>query len=371
MKRTMKRRVTAVVLSFCMALALAACGSSDSSDSADEEEEATVAAAAEEDTEEEEQEEAQPVSDTDFPTGNISCIVPFAAGGGTDNLGRLLTTLAEDKLGVSFVVDNMTGASGATGTVFVNEQAADGYTLLISAENAAFYDALDISDVTYEDLENIFLIGDETVFVIVKSDSPYESITDLISDALDNPGTVTKPVAGSGGLAAVIDSLIKAVTGAELVQVPSDGDSDALLQLLSGEVDCAVGKMSTISDYYEDGQIRLLCVMTEERLDAYPDVPSITEEYPGFSEYLPWGSFYSVCAPAGTPSEVVDILAEAFEEAYNEEEFQTFMEENAITGLGLTGEDAADYISTYRKNVVSALIDAGTISYTLEELGIE
>lgn len=116
--------------------------------------------------------------------------------------------------------------------------------------------------------------------------------------------------------------------------------------------------------------LRVLASFTDQRLESLPDVPAITEAYPAFAPFFPWGSFYTVCAPKGTPADVLSTLADTFSAAYQDADFQAYMQTNEITPLGLTGDAARTYIANYRKAVVSALIQAGTIDKSLEELGI-
>ena len=360
------KKCLSILLAICMCASLAACTSSSnettSGGQTDPGQTTTAAGTSGAGSE---------ASSTDYPKKDINCIVPFGAGGGTDNLMRPLATIVQQSLGVSLIVDNVTGASGATGAVTVRDSAADGYTLLMTAENPSIYDAMDISDLTYDDFEIIFLLGSESVILYVAKDSPYNTVEELFEYALQNPGKVTKPVAGSAGLAAIADSLIKAAIGAELTQSPSDGDADALVQVMGGQVTCGIGKLSTVGEYLESGDIKALCSFTTERMEQLPDVPAITEDYPEFEAYLPWGSFYTVCAPKGTPQDLLDTLADAFKAAYEDPSYQELLTSAAIEPLGLTGDDTREYVSNYRKNVVTSLIEAGTIQHTLDELGIQ
>ena len=117
----------------------------------------------------------------DYPTKNITCVIQWGAGGGTDNIMRPICSIAEKELGQSLVMQNMTGGTGSIATQFVYDKPADGYTTLIGAENPALYDALNISKLTYKDFIPVFLVGDETVGIIVKHGSKYKSLTDLIN----------------------------------------------------------------------------------------------------------------------------------------------------------------------------------------------
>lgn len=130
-------------------------------------------------------------TETPFPENDITGVVQWGAGGGTDSLMRPLASITEDILDVSIVVQNKPGATGAIGAHYVYDLPANGYNLLMGAENPQLYTMLGISELTYENFEPIYLIGDEKVGIIVGKDSKYESFTELIEDALANPGEVS------------------------------------------------------------------------------------------------------------------------------------------------------------------------------------
>ena len=180
-----------------------------------------------------------------YPTQNINGIVQWGAGGGTDSLMRPLAALAEQELGSSIVIQNMTGATGSVATQYVYDAAADGYNLLMGAENPALYDVLEISELTYEDFDCVYLIGDEVVGIIVGKDSKYESFTDIIEDALANPGTIKLSTTGTGGLPWEVGAFITDVTGATFNQIPYDSDASAKTAVMSGECDFTVCKVQS------------------------------------------------------------------------------------------------------------------------------
>ena len=190
----MKKKTMAMVLAGALAVsAMAGCGNSSSS--------STTAAAGEKTAADSQGSTAaaSEASKTDYPTQNVNGIVQWGEGGGTDSLMRPLATLAQDKLGQSIVVQNMTGGTGSIATQYVYDQNADGYNLLMGAENPSLYDALDILDLTYEDFECVLLIGDETVGVAVGKNSPYTSLKE-ICDAANSGTDITIATTGTGGL---------------------------------------------------------------------------------------------------------------------------------------------------------------------------
>lgn len=306
-----------------------------------------------------------------FPAQNISGIIQWGAGGGTDSLMRPLASLAEAQLGVSIVMENKTGGTGSIATQYVYDQAADGYTLLMGAENPQLYKALDILQLTYEDFIPVFIIGDETVGVVVGKNSPYSSLTEIIDAALSAPGTVKLSTTGTGGLPWEVASLLTSVTGATFNQIPYDSDATAKTAVLNGECDFTICKVQSGIEEYTSGDLKFLCMLATETVAQMSDVPLITAEYPEFAQYLPWGPFYGVFVKDGTDQAVVDTLSAAFETAFKDASYQELLAGFNINALGYTGDEAQAYLDAWQKNTVTALVNSGAVTKTLGELGIE
>lgn len=310
-------------------------------------------------------------AEADFPTKNISGIVQWGAGGGTDSLMRPLASLAEKELGVSIVVENKTGGTGSIATQFVHDQASDGYTLLMGAENPQLYKALDILDLTYSDFEPVFLIGDETVGIVVGKDSQYTSLTEIIDAAIAAPGTVKISTTGEGGLPWDVASFLTSVTGATFMQIPYDSDATAKTAVLNGECDFTVCKVQSGIEDYKAGDLVYLSMLSTEPVAQLEDIALITSEYPEFEQYLPWGPFYGVFVNADTDPAVIDVLSAAFETAFADASYQELLGGFNINALGYTADDAKEYLGSWQKNTVTALVNSGAITKSLEDLGIE
>ena len=320
---------------------------------------------------EEESTDTQTASTGAYPEKDISGIIQWGAGGGTDSLMRPLATLAEAQLGVSIVVENKTGGTGSIATQYVYDQAADGYTLLMGAENPQLYSALDILELTYADFEPVFLIGDETVGVVVSKNSPYTSLTEIIDAALASPGTVTLSTTGTGGLPWEVASFLTAVTGATFNQIPYDSDATAKAAVLSGECDFTICKVQSGIEDYKAGELKFLSMLATEPVEQMSEVPLITAEYPDFEQYLPWGPFDGVFVKVGTDQAAIDTLSAAFETAFNDASYQDLLAGFNINALGYTGDEAKEYLDNWQTNTITALVNSGAITKTLSELGIE
>ena len=293
------KKVLALILAAAMAASLAACGSSTGSADTQAATEAAGTEAAAADT----------GSSADFPKDNVNGIVQWGEGGGTDSLMRPLSTLAQEKLGKSIVIQNKTGGTGSIATQYVYDQAADGYNLLMGAENPALYKVLGISDLTYDDFDCVFLIGDETTGVVVGKDSKYTSFTEIV-DAAKAGENVTLATTGTGGLPWEVGALITSITGAEFKQVQYDSDASAKTAVLGGECDFTICKIQSGIEEYKSGDLKWLCLLATEAVEEMNDVPLVTAEYPDFEKYLPWGPFYGIFVKKGTDAGVEEILSQ-------------------------------------------------------------
>ena len=299
-----------------------------------------------------------------FPAKNISGIVQWGAGGGTDSLMRPLAACAEKELGVSVVVQNMTGATGSIATQYVYDAPADGYTLLMGAENPALYRELGISELTYADFECLFLLGDETVGIAVSGDSSFHSFADIVEAALSRPGSVKLSTTGTGGLPWEVAAFIADVTGASFNQIPYDSDASARNAVLNGECDFTVCKVQSGLEYHKAGTLKFLCMFAPEPAAALPDIPLIIAEYPDFARYLPWGPFYGIFVKRGTEAAVTATLSAAFAQAALDPGYREVLANFNINYLGLTGTEAQDYIAAWQANTLQALRNSGALDLT-------
>lgn len=306
-----------------------------------------------------------------YPSKNIGGIVQWGAGGGTDSLMRPLAALAQKELGVTIIVQNKTGGTGSIATQFVYDSPMDGYTLLMGAENPTMYKALDISKLTYDDFDCVFVIGGETVGIVVGKNSKYSSFPEIVKDALAKPKTIKLSTTGKGGLPWEVGAYITSVTGATFNQVPYDSDASALTAVRGGECDFTVCKVQSGIAAYKAGDIKYLTMLALEPVALMPEVPLITKDYPDFAQYLPWGPFYGVYVKKGTDPSIVKMLGAAFTKGFNDPSYQTVLKNFNVNPAGLTGAKATEYVKAWQKNTLSALVKSGAVTKSLEELGIK
>ena len=297
-----------------------------------------------------------------FPEHDIEGVIQWAQGGVTDILTRALCEAAQKYLGKNIIMQNITGNTGANGLEYVYKKAADGYTLLLGAENPALYKALRISNQTYDDFECVYLIGDVTAGVVVRPDSKYSSFSDIIADSKSNPGKIKYAMTGRGGLQWVMAAFVNDVTGATFQQVEYSDNNAAKNAVLNGECDFSICLLQQCIDDYQKGTLKILCVFSAVEATSLQGVPTVVDEYPGFLKYFPWGAFYGVFVRKGTPQPIIDKLSDAFSKASLDENFKKVLTGNEVNFLGYTGRDAVRYIHNWNGNTIDALITSGALN---------
>jgi tripartite-type tricarboxylate transporter receptor subunit TctC len=242
-----------------------------------------------------------------YPQRPVRLIVPFASGGASDILARLIGQWLSERLGQPFVVEMRPGAAGNVGTEAVATSLPDGYTLLMvnaapSAINATLYEKL-----SFNFLRDMVPVGGVLRTPLVLQVYPGfapKTVPELIAFAKANPGKVNMASAGNGSPPHVAGELFKMMAGVDIVHVPYRGGGPALVDLLGGQVQMMFGIIASSMEYIRAGKLRPLAVSTAMRVDTLPDVPTVGDFLPGY-EASDW---YGICAPKGTSAEIIDRL---------------------------------------------------------------
>jgi tripartite-type tricarboxylate transporter receptor subunit TctC len=269
----------------------------------------------------------------DYPTKAITMIVPYAPGGGTDTYGRMLAVQLEKKLGVSITVSNQSGASGSIGTKFVYDAASDGYTLLFSAETIGTYRTMGTSDLSYNDFKPIAAVVNDPKVIAVSKNSKYNTIEELLAAIKENPGKVTMSHSGPGG-SGHNQGLILKTLGYEVAMTGFDSGNNALLGVLGDQVDFTNPNLSSVTSYIASGDVKVLAVFSNERIEAYPDIPAFTEAVPESEKLLSIPlTPLSLLVKGDTPEPIVKILQDAVMASFQEADWITFVEGNSADKL--------------------------------------
>ncbi|QYY29067.1 MULTISPECIES: Bug family tripartite tricarboxylate transporter substrate binding protein [Cupriavidus] len=241
-----------------------------------------------------------------YPSKPIMLVVPFAAGGTVNMMGRLVAENMGEKLGQPVVVDNKAGAGGAIGAGFVAKASPDGYTLLLGSMGQAVQPLL-TKRLSYDPKKLIPVATFATVsnVLAVSGKASAKNVSELISYSKANPGKLNMASAGTGSINHLIGELFMSRTGVDFVHVPYKGAGPAGVDLLAGQVQLMFVNLPNVLPFAKAGKVRLLAVASEKRDPAIPDVPTFAEA--GVKDAVV-ESWYGLMAPAGTKPEVVKKL---------------------------------------------------------------
>lgn len=306
-----------------------------------------------------------------YPEKDIQGYITWGAGGGTDNVSRAMSAIAQETLGRTVIMQNRTGGSGAVGLTTVYNLPADGYSVLFAAENPSIYKVMGMSPYDYDNFIPIIIELENPATVVVPKDSPYKTFKDLI-DAVKSGKEINMGATGPGGLAHTGTSMIQKVHGVKFNFVQFDGEAGAITSMMGNHIDALVSGLMSASSYVQSGAIRCLAILNNKRVDAIKDVPAINEIYPGeYDEYLPWGgAFYGVFVKEGTSQEVVNKLQEAYIKAFNDPKFSELINNLGGTLLGYTGDKAREYVDQHRSVTAWLLYDAGGAKFSPKDFNI-
>src|SRR5262245_28344798 len=239
---------------------------------------------------------------TSYPNRAIRMVAPFAPGGASDFIARMLAPKLSERLGQTVVVDNRSGAGGNIGFEIVARAAPDGYTLMIASSSYATNAA--VSRLAFDpirDVTPIALVGVAPLVLVVHPSVTARSIGELVALARAQPGRLKFGSSGTGASPHLAGELFKASAGINLLHVPYKGSGPALIDTLSGQIDMTFISMLVVRAHINAGRLRLLGVGTPQRARALPDVPAIAETLPGFEST----SWYTMMGPARMPATLV------------------------------------------------------------------
>jgi tripartite-type tricarboxylate transporter receptor subunit TctC len=258
----------------------------------------------------------------DYPARTVTVIVPFAAGGPADITARIVADIFSRHLGQKFVVENVGGAGGTTGTLRAARATADGYTILsghlgTNALASAFYPNLGYDPL--RDFEAIGLSAEYPELLVVRKDFPANNLKEFVAYAKANESKLNVGHAGLGSVSYIGCLLLNAAIGIKPTMVPFTGTAPVLTAMLGGEIDYECDPVLGTLSQVRAGNVKALAIAARKRSPMLPDVPTSYEQ--GLPEF-DCAPFYGVFAPAGTPQPIIDKLAEALNRGLGEEQVQ-------------------------------------------------
>ena len=247
---------------------------------------------------------AQPALAQSYPTKPIRMVVPFAPGGGSDLVGRVVAQRLTPALGQQVIVDNRAGAGGRIGTEAVARAPADGYTLVFATSSVMVTAPALYPKLAYDmpkDFAPISFVASTAYVLVVHPTVPARSVKDFIALAKKTPGKLSYASSGQGGPAHLAGELFSALTGVKMVHVPYKGSSPGTTSVIAGETDAMFSNLLPALPALKSGRLRALGVTSARPSTILPDVPPLAATLPGFDvEQL-----YGLLAPAGTPRDIV------------------------------------------------------------------
>jgi tripartite-type tricarboxylate transporter receptor subunit TctC len=276
----------------------------------------------------------------DYPNRPITLVIPFAPGGSTSIVGRVIADKMSQLLGQGIVVDNRPGAGGTVGTKAVAKSAPDGYTILLGYTGTLAIGPSLYKDAGYDPRKSfapIGLIGNAPSVLAVHPSFPANSVAELIAYARANPGKVNFGSAGVGSVNHITGEYFARSAGITLVHIPYKGTGPALTDLLGGHIPMALAPIPAVHANVTAGLLRALAVTGKTRSGLLPDVPTISEAgLTGFEASL----YYGLVAPAGTPQAAIDRLSKALQAALVSDEVKKQL---ALDGTEITFGTPEEY----------------------------
>lgn len=294
-----------------------------------------------------------------FPERDITMIVPWAAGGGTDALARTLAKNAKQYIGVNVAVVNRTGGTGVTGMQAASNAKPDGYTVGLVTFHLSGYRLTGVSELSYRDFEPIMLLNRSPTGFLVKADSPYKDMKQLVEYAKANPGVVTIATSGAGAVPHLSAALLAKQLGIKFTFVPFDGGAPARTAVLGGHVTLLAVNSEEALQFYKTKQLRFLALNSAERHGSFPDVPTIAEAgFPLQTLLLDWRG---LAAPKGTPADIVAKLTEGFRKMADDADYKKLLDEMALPRANAEGEAFKKFLADTEAALEPGLAEAGLL----------
>jgi tripartite-type tricarboxylate transporter receptor subunit TctC len=300
-----------------------------------------------------------PAAAQEYPDRPLMLIVPWGAGGGTDATARIVAALLEEELGQPVNVVNRTGGSGVVGHSAIAQAEPDGYTIGMATVEIGMMHWQGLTDLTWEDYTPVALVNFDPAAVQVRADAPWEDLDALGEYIRENPGQLSASGTGQGGIwhlaIAGLLSQLDLEPGA-VRWVPSEGAAPGLQDLVAGGVDIVPCSIPEARSLLEAGRVRSLGVMSSERNEAFPDIPS-TEETMGVAWEI--GAWRGIVAPQGIPDEVTERLSAALETVYNSEQYAEFMAGQGFGRAWASGDEFAEFMRESNDSLGEVMREVG------------
>jgi len=312
----------------------------------------------------------------EYPSRDVSVVVPWGAGGGTDLTVRTLVYEMGNDLGIQMPVSNMPGASGSVGKIDVYDSARDGYRILGSSmTSVTTAQVMGFSDISFSDWHAWNAAFAPSV-VAVRAESEFHTIEDLIAALIANPGGITASSAGVGSSGHIGAIAFTDAVGASFNHIPYEGGNPAIIAALGGEVDFTAQLSSEMIDFIRSGDMRPLASLSPDDMTVVDNagntivIPSLARVVPAVADILPIGASFGLFVPNDMPQDIVDTLNEAYENAIATDNFRSFVDEQGMVFVGMSLAESAAYLQRNASVVSWILYDVGAAPNSPTQFGI-
>lgn len=285
---------------------------------------------------------AVPALAADYPTRPVTYIIGWETGGGSDLVSRVLCAEAEKHLGQPIVIVNKPGGSGAKAYVEISQARPDGYTIGNTTGTISTHKFMGVIPIGHEAFEVVITFNSDPGGLWVKKDAPWKDLKEFVEDARKRPDTITVAASNPGSITRLGLQLLEVKENVKFkIASQAGGEANGPSLVAGGHVDACQAAPVTAKSLYDAGEIRPLGVMSEVRVEAFPDIPTFMEQ--GYDVVM--HNTRQVLAPKGTPKEVVDKLYAAFKAAAESETFQKFMNESGSMILTWNQEESTEFLT--------------------------
>lgn len=286
-----------------------------------------------------------PATAADYPTKGIELVVSYGAGGGTDLVARAFADQAKKHLPEALGVVNKTGGSGAIGFSDVMAARPDGYKIGMGTVEITMLPHMGLARFTIDDFAPICRLNADSSAITVNVDAPWKTIDEFLAYAKANPGKVRVGNSGTGAIWHIAAAALETKIGTTFNHIPYEGANPAITALLGGHIEAVSVSAAEVTSQVRGGKLRILAVLADERMKAYPDVPTLKEK--GID--LSVATWRGLVAPKKTPQPVVDVLRKACRETAAEEGFKETL---AKMNLTWAYADAPDFRKQMERDTV-------------------
>lgn len=290
-----------------------------------------------------------------YPVDTVTLVTHSSVGGGSDVFLRELAKYLGPALGANVVVDNVKGGSGANAMAHLAASPADGSVLYATTPTFIYTSLLSNPEATYKDLEPLVNVFSDPEVIYTSADSEFQNLGDVIAKAKDSRGTWG--AANPASLERQLLERLKTAAGVDAAVVTHEGGGDMMINVLNGTLDIGVGEVQELSSQLEAGQVRILATFTENRLDSYPDVETVSEA--GYD--IVARKFRGLAGPKGLPDDVVAAWEKAIPQLLEDPEYKAAYSKASLRPEYIPHADYVEFIQTFANETEAFLKESGVI----------